>query len=112
MNVDCLIIGQGICGTFLSWYLEQYGKSILVIDDNHRSSSSRVAAGLINPITGRRMVKTWLIDILLPFCEQEYNRLGEELKITGISKKSIIDFFPTPQMKLAFEKKFSERPDY
>jgi glycine/D-amino acid oxidase-like deaminating enzyme len=112
MNVDCLIIGQGICGTFLSWYLEQQGKSMLVIDDNHPNAASRVAAGLINPITGRRMVKTWLIDTLIPFCKEEYNRLGAELHINGITEKSIIDFFPTPQMKIAFEKKFSERPDY
>src|SRR5882672_3851041 len=33
-HVNALIIGQGICGTFLSYYLQKEGQSFLVIDDN------------------------------------------------------------------------------
>ena len=54
MEVDYLIVGQGICGTMLSWYLLKEGKTFLVIDDNNENSSSKIAAGIINPVTGRR----------------------------------------------------------
>jgi len=62
MEIDYLIIGQGICGTFLSWYLRKAGISFIVIDEPRPDTASRVAAGIINPVTGRRIVKTWLIN--------------------------------------------------
>lgn len=52
---DFFIIGQGVAGTFLARELIERGKSVLVIDNDQRESSSRVAAGLLNPITGMRL---------------------------------------------------------
>lgn len=108
MQTDFLIVGQGICGTFLSWYLQQAGRSCIVIDALHKDSASRVAAGIINPVTGRRIVKTWMIDDIMPFAWEAYHLLGQELSITAIEEKNIIDFFPTLQMKMAFEKRYNE----
>ncbi|MCC7401260.1 MAG: FAD-binding oxidoreductase [Chitinophagaceae bacterium] len=102
MQVEYLIIGQGICGTWLSYFLQKENRSFLVIDDNQNDSSSRVAAGIINPVTGRRIVKTWMIDELLPFVETAYNELENLLGVNVISSKTIIDFFPTLQMREAF----------
>ena len=50
-TIDVLIIGQGICGSFLSFELERAGLSYLVIDEARPFAASRVAAGLINPVT-------------------------------------------------------------
>jgi glycine/D-amino acid oxidase-like deaminating enzyme len=112
MHVDILVIGQGICGTFLTWELQKAGYSFLVIDENNPGTASKVAAGIINPVTGRRIVKTWLIDEVMPFAWQQYASLGKQLQITAIEQKDIIDLFPTPQMKLAFEKRYSEDTQY
>ena len=68
MMYDYLLIGQGIAGTALSYQLLKRGKNVLLIDKKRNDSSSRVAAGLFNPITGRRMIKTWLADKLFPYC--------------------------------------------
>jgi glycine/D-amino acid oxidase-like deaminating enzyme len=46
MNIDVLIIGQGVSGTFLSYFLEKEGKSFLVIDNNYNNSPSKIAAGI------------------------------------------------------------------
>jgi len=108
MNVDILVIGQGISGTCLSYFLAKENISFLVIDDNQLNSPSRVAAGIINPVTGRRIVRTWMIEELMPFVWGFYIELGNELGITAISEKKIIDFFPSPQMKLAFEERINE----
>jgi glycine/D-amino acid oxidase-like deaminating enzyme len=112
MDLDILIIGQGICGTFLSWYLQKENASFAVIDESRPFSASRSAAGLISPITGRRLVKTWMIDEILPFVQEEYREIGRWLGIDCLSKKSIVDFFPSPQMRLAFLNRYEEDPSY
>ena len=58
-NLDFLIVGQGIAGSLLAWHLLRLGASIIVIDDNHAGAASLVAAGIINPISGIRMVPSW-----------------------------------------------------
>lgn len=112
MNVKFLLIGQGICGSWLSYNLNKANSSFLVIDNNQQNSASRVAAGIINPVTGRRIVKTWMIDELLGFLFPAYEKLGTELGINAITKKSLIDFHPTPQMKLAFDERVSENANF
>ncbi len=112
MQVDYLIIGQGISGTWLSYYLQKEQKSFIVIDNNFSNAPSRIAAGIINPVTGRRHVEVWMADELLPFAWNAYSQLGKELSITAISQKDIIDFFPTPQMRLSFQQRVEEKGEY
>jgi len=112
MNVDVLIIGQGICGTFLSWYLQKEEKSFLIIDNHDSNASSRLAAGIINPVTGRRLVTVWMADEVLPFAWEAYSEIGQELNITAISQKSIIDFFPNPFMREGFLQKIETGDQY
>ena len=112
MQVEFLIIGQGISGTWLSYYLENANKSFIVIDNDQPNSASRVAAGIINPVTGRRIVKTWMIDELLTFLVPAYEELGNELGFKTIDQQSLIDFHPTPQMKTAFDERVKENADF
>ena len=53
-SFDYLILGQGLAGSLLAWHLLHAGRRVLVLDDRHSSSSSMVAAGLINPLAGMR----------------------------------------------------------
>ena len=108
MNIDCLIIGQGICGTFLAHEFAKAGLSFLVIDDPANVGASRLAAGIINPITGRRLVRTWMINELFPFAMQAYQEIGRILNINCIKKTTLVDFFPSVQMRLAFLKRHQE----
>jgi len=112
MQTEFLIVGQGISGTWLSYYLQKANRSFIVIDNEDPNSASRVAAGIINPVTGRRIVKTWMIDELLSFLVSAYEELGTELNIKAIDKKSLIDFHPTPQMKIAFDERVKENADF
>ena len=89
IQAEFLIVGQGISGTFLSWYLKKARRSFVVIDHFEPNSSSRVAAGIINPVTGRRIVKTWMIETLLPFALNAYEEFGAHLGITAIIIKKI-----------------------
>jgi len=112
MTVDYIIVGQGLCGTFLSWNLIKAGKRVLVIDENKPFTATKIASGVINPVTGRRIVRTWRIEELLPFAINAYTSLGNELGIDLITQTSILDFHPSLQMKEAFGKRLSEGEDY
>ena len=70
--LDFIIVGQGIAGSMLSWFLMQQNQSVLVIDELNKSSATHVASGISNPITGRKFVKTWLVDELLPFSKATF----------------------------------------
>ncbi|MDD2792282.1 MAG: FAD-dependent oxidoreductase [Sediminibacterium sp.] len=110
--IDYIIVGQGLCGTFMSWNLMKAGKQVLVIDESNPYSASKVASGVINPVTGRRIVRTWEIEKLMPFAVQAYTDLGNELELPLIRQCNILDFHSTPQMKLAFEERLPVEEEY
>ena len=112
METDYLIIGQGICGTFLSWYLQQLGQSFLVMDHQKPFSPSRVASGVVNPVTGRILATTWLAETLIPFTGQAYEAIGASIQADVIKEYSILSFPSTHQMKEAHEKRIAEFNSY
>lgn len=112
MQVDYLIVGQGICGTFLSYFLAQENKSFIVIDKNETITPSKVSAGIINPVTGRRMVKVWMVEEVITFARQAYSDIGNFLNIGTISQKNLIDFFPNTHQREVFLQRIEEGDPY
>ena len=110
--VDVLIVGQGLAGTWLSFWLYKAGVSFKIIDQINPDSASLRAAGLINPVTGRRLVTTWMIDELMPFSNNAYREIENFLDEIFINETSVIDLFPTVQMLQAFQKRYEEDPDF
>ncbi|MCX6292236.1 MAG: FAD-dependent oxidoreductase [Bacteroidetes bacterium] len=90
-KIDFLLVGQGLAGSMLYWWLTQNGKNVLVVDRYHPFSSSRVAPGIIHPITGRRIVKTWMADTLIPFAEQTYRDIEKHFNETLFHKMNILE---------------------
>ncbi len=76
---DYLIIGQGLAGSLLAWELLQRGCNVMVID-NGLENASQVAAGLINPVTGMRLVKSADVEQLLPSAMRCYEQLSQFFK--------------------------------
>ncbi len=111
-EVDVLIIGQGICGTFLSYYLQQEELTYAVIDDADPGTPSRIAAGIINPVTGRRLVTVWMVNEVLPFAWKAYNEIGDDLNIRAIHHRDLVDFFPSPFVREAFLEKIKTGDQY
>ena len=67
---DTLILGQGLAGSALAWHLIEAGERVCVIDDGHCRSSTRVAAGLINPLAGLRFNRRPEVGDWLPAARQ------------------------------------------
>ena len=70
-----LIVGQGVAGTTLGFRLLRAGHTVHFTDAPGQTAASTVAAGIVNPITGRRFVKSWRIDELLPATRALYTEL-------------------------------------
>ncbi len=75
MIVDYLVVGQGLAGSVLALTLLARGRSVVVADDAHRTAASLAAAGIINPITGRRLNRPHLISPLLERAFDAYPRM-------------------------------------
>lgn len=102
-NFDAIIVGAGLAGSLLGYQLLQRGKKVLMFDAGPEHRASAVAAGIVNPMVFRRLLKTWLADELVPFVFQYYPELEQELNIRA--------FFPTRFLKLLSpeEKAFWEK---
>lgn len=114
MQVSVIIIGQGLCGTWLSYYLQQAGISFVVMDSNQKQSASKIASGIINPVTGRRLVKTWMIDEVMPFALEAYRNFTIPSPSTNplITPCNVLDFFSAPDVEVAFNKRLEEGAAY
>ncbi|MEM6769497.1 MAG: FAD-dependent oxidoreductase [Bacteroidota bacterium] len=76
-----LIIGQGLAGTLIGYRLERTGHTVHYVDAPEQTAASEVAAGIVNPITGRRFVKSWRMDELLPELKSLYGELEATLGV-------------------------------
>ena len=92
MNTDYLIIGQGLAGSLLAWELIKRNCNVIIID-NGLENASQVAAGLINPITGQRFVKSFGIDYLLPTAKNYYEELAYTFQQSFYIEKTMIRIF-------------------
>ena len=73
------ISGQGLAGTCLAWALWERGEEDFVIVDRGAGGSSRVAAGMINPVTGKNFEPSWQIADFLPEAMALYQRVEERI---------------------------------
>jgi glycine/D-amino acid oxidase-like deaminating enzyme len=111
-HYDIIIVGQGISGTVLSSALMEQHQKVLVIDDGNKKAASKIASGVINPVTGRRIVKTWQIDEVMPAAVRIYKALENKLNTKIIQQCNIVNFHASEQMQKAFKERISEDPTY
>lgn len=102
-EIDYIIVGQGVAGTLLHYFLKKEGKKVVVIDNHHQSAASKIAAGTINPVTGRRYVKSWLVEKLIPFAKRTYQALEQDLGIHFYNPMPILRTLANRREALAWE---------
>lgn len=73
-----LIVGAGLAGCVLARHLEARGEPFTLVGNPARASAADVAAGIINPVTGRWMTKSWRIDEFAPEAREFYRKLEGE----------------------------------
>jgi glycine oxidase len=93
IKTDYIIVGQGLAGTLLAYNFMSKGQKVIIIDNNTEGASSKIAAGVINPVTGRRIVKSWRIDEVLPFAFQHYQDIENQHDINIFNDYTILRTF-------------------
>ncbi|WP_336516705.1 FAD-dependent oxidoreductase [Pollutibacter soli] len=92
MNVDFLIIGQGIAGTLLSFELLSKGYSVIVIDKIQTNSASNVAGAVLNPIVFKGRKNATERNKQIKIAVDTYEKLGDKLSRAFIRKTTLVKF--------------------
>jgi glycine oxidase len=78
-HFDTIVIGQGLAGSAVLWECWWRGWTVGLIDQPLPQTASRVSAGLMTPITGRQLVKSWNWERIWPAAVHFYRRVERQL---------------------------------
>ncbi len=94
MGANIVVIGGGLAGCILAFTLtEKYNQRVSLVDDGYRRCASKVAAGIFNPITGKRMAKTWMEDQIFPAMLSFYKQAEIVLDAKFLHEHTVIKSF-------------------
>ncbi len=93
LPLDCVLIGQGLAGTTLGWHLRWRGMRCLIIDREESVTSSKIAGGLMTPVTGQRLVPTWMLEELWPAAIEFYHRVETETQTRLFHQRGYVRLF-------------------
>lgn len=105
MTPRILIIGGGLAGTTLAWRLHERGLPFLIVDRDEPLTSSKVAAGLITPITGMRLSLSWRFGELYPEALAFYRHLESKLGARFYHEVPIVQLFPHEKAVAQWQKR-------
>jgi glycine/D-amino acid oxidase-like deaminating enzyme len=81
-ELPILIVGGGLAGTAVAWRLWQRGERFVVVDPGKPDTCSKIAAGLVTPITGLRLTVSPGFAEHLAAAREFYREIGKELGAT------------------------------
>lgn len=110
-RVDVLIIGQGLAGTLLAVELIARGMRVLVVDDGHGSSSTRMAAGLLNPVTGLRLTRARQAERFISVALRTYADLERRWDASFYHPLPMLRIFRSERQRFDWLKRLAS-PDY
>ena len=97
-----IVVGAGLAGTTLAWQLHRRGLSFALIDKAEAVTSSRIAAGLMTPITGKRLTKTRRHDELFPVAVEFYRSVEAATGSRFFQPRSIVRIFQNDKERGTF----------
>ncbi len=106
---DYLILGQGIAGSTLAWHLTWQGAKVAVIDAGKPTTASRLAAGLLTPITGKRLTASERWDELFPVAKAFYQRVESEAGTKLFHQKPSLRLFASEEERQRFSLRCEEK---
>ena len=103
-----LVIGQGLAGSLLAWHLYKAGQNITLVDHPSQKAASLAAAGIINPITGKRIAKTKSYELYFKYAKTFYQNLENELGKSFFFLRTIQRNFKDKKEKEIINRKIHE----
>lgn len=81
----------------LAWSLLKRNAGFRIADGDLPGGASQVAAGIINPVTGKRFVKSWRFDDFFPAARNAYLSLCNSLSIDAWTESPIVRLLSSPE---------------
>jgi len=108
-NKPFLIVGQGLAGTILAHhFLEAHIPFEIWDAPDVYFNSSHAAGGIFNPVTGRKLEKTWLAEELFTYLPAFYARLEKSLKASFFFPMPLFRPFANAEMRTWLEDRKSQ----
>ena len=98
------IVGQGLAGTAAGLGTPARGRNVLVVDSD-RGGASRLAAGLITPVTGKRLAKSWRWDELYPAACAFYRTIEAETGASFFHQRPAVRLFANEAERVEFNRR-------
>ena len=92
-HFENVIVGQGLAGSAMAWTLHWAGQNLLLCDRAERETASRVAAGLITPVTGKRLVISTKYGERFTAAKNFYRRVEQETGQTFFYEVEMLRLF-------------------
>ncbi len=105
---DYLVAGQGLAGTVFALTAMQRGRSVLVVDPEHASTCSRVAAGLMNPLSGPRLALGENEETLWNTARDFYRRWEEILGARFFEERPILRLLTDAEQAERWRKRLAD----
>lgn len=111
---DILIIGGGLAGvlTALNLYRKNESITIEIIDNNFPHAAWKIAAGIINPVSGKRIVKTANIEEILSTLHELNSFVYEKTNTSFFKTKPILRIFRDENELQYWNKKTAREEEY
>lgn len=107
MSQKTLIVGAGLSGTLMAWEYLKRGLEIEVWD-NSSPSASKVAAGMFNPVSFKRLVEVWNAESNMLALHSTYTELEEFLGVKVLHYTPILRVFPHEQYRILWQKRLND----
>lgn len=108
---ETVVLGQGLAGSALAWKLHERGESVLLVDRGDESSSSRIAAGLLTPITGQRLTRYPDWGQCYDAARKFYQFVEKQTDERFFSESPMVRLFASRQERERFLKKYRDADD-
>lgn len=102
MPSKTLIVGGGLAGTLAAWALHKRQESFSVYD-NGSVSASKVAAGMYNPVSFKRVVEVWNAEEHMKVMLETYSEIEKALGVKILNRLPILRVFPNEQYRKHWE---------
>lgn len=106
--LDCVIVGQGLAGSWVAMALARRGWSLRVLDNGSLSAASRVASGMMTPLTGKRLVPTWRLCPLLDVAKKAYEVQEREFGVSLLDSRPSLRVFSSDDQAQRWDKRSKE----
>ena len=111
MAAPVTIVGGGLAGCALAWALRFRGREVVLFDRDEERTSTKVAAGMVNPITGPNLTLGWRFAELWPAALDFYARVGAECGAEVFHRLPLLRLLHSDEQAAKWRRRL-EAPEY